>query len=60
MVQGSPEPNIQNNSIFIFHYSLKNESKYLSITSKRVCVFFIRNSDSFVVTICPKIKLFFI
>ena len=43
-------------SIFISHYGLKNEPKYLFITGKGVCVFLVGNADSFVISISPKVE----
>ena len=58
--------NIYDNSEFFAAYAemgrskdgLKNEPKYLFITGKRVCVFLIRNADSFVIAISPKVELY--
>ena len=47
-----------NNGISGSHYSLKNEPKYLFITGKRVCVFLIRNANSFVIITSPKVEPF--
>ena len=47
-----------NNGISGSHYGLENEPEYLFITGKRVCVFLIRNADSFVITISPKVELY--
>ena len=53
-----PNPISSTTAFSSSHYGLENEPEYLFITGKRVCVFLIRNANSFVITISPKVELY--